>query len=80
MPIYMNAKDHNKGMDSTTKNWILGKIIMEDYYSVFDLSNTDQLDKITIKMGEKNTQYQKNNDIPGGGGDQDKPSNNDPTK
>lgn len=59
-----------------SNNWILGKVVMEDYYTVFDLTNNNQEgDFVEITMGAKNTKYKKNPDVPGGGDDNDKPSN-----
>lgn len=41
--------------DDVTDNWILGKVLMEQYYSVFDLSpNSEEGDRIKIKIGLKN--------------------------
>lgn len=49
---------------------------MEDYYTVFDLTNDNQEgDFIEITMGPKNPKYKKNPDIPGGNDDDEKPSN-----
>ena len=48
---------------------------MEQYYSVFDFTKQEEGDSITIKMGLKNPKFKKNPDVPGGGGDADKPSN-----
>lgn len=48
---------------------------MQKFYTVFDLTQKEEGDSITIKMGEKNPKYKKNPDVPGGGGDDDKPIN-----
>merc|ERR1719183_2189524 len=61
--------------DEVSNKWILGKVVMENYYSVFDLSQKEEGDSITIKMGLKNPNYKKNPNVPGGGGDDDKPIN-----
>ena len=49
---------------------------MEDYYTVFDLTNGNQEgDFVEITMGLKNSEYKKDPNIPGGNDDDEKPSN-----
>lgn len=61
--------------NEVSTKWIIGKVLMEKFYTVFDLTQKEEGDSITIKMGEKNPKYKKNPDVPGGGGDDDKPIN-----
>ena len=64
LPVYgLKREDQQK--------WILGKVIMERYYSVFDLSQSENGDSVKVKMGLKNPKYQIDPVNPGGGGGDD---------
>lgn len=62
----------NKNAYPDQNTWIIGSIIQKQYYQVYDLAHKDG--EIMLRMGEKNPNYQKKPDVPGGGPD-DKPKN-----
>ena len=56
-------------------NWILGKIVMEDYYTVFDLSSNNQDDDyVEITLGAKNPKYKGKLEFTEGGDENVSPS------